>query len=452
MRNAETILGLIRDRGRRGLPLERVYRLLFNRDLYLLAYGKHRPQPRGADAGRDAGDRRWDEPGEDRRHHRGARYERYRWTPCGGRYIPKKTGRQRPLGLPTWSDKLLQEVLRLILDAYYEPQFSDHSHGFRPGRGCHTALGRSTAPGRARRGSSRAILRVLRPTGSPGPARHPGASASTTAASCGSIDGAAQGGISGGLEVQRHAEWRAARRGGQPPPREHLPRPLDQFVETTLLPAYNRGRRRPNPTYEPYHRATYLRRTGRRRRPDGSATRRSDCRRSTRPTRTIAGSRFVRYADDLLLGFNGPRGEAEAIKQALGAFLRDTLKLDLPSQNPAHACADRDGAIPGLRDHRPGRGHGARPAPTGVRPTARSACASRRTSFARSVAPTSAAASPLPGPNASTMPRSASWCSSSRRTGVWRRTISWPTTGLGSTCCATPWSGAWSEHWAINCA
>ena len=42
--------------------------------------------------------------------------------------------------MPTWSDKLLQEVIRLILEAYYEPQMNDHSHGFRPRRGCHTAL------------------------------------------------------------------------------------------------------------------------------------------------------------------------------------------------------------------------------------------------------------------------------------------------------------------------
>src|SRR6266487_6548049 len=48
--------------------------------------------------------------------------------------------KKRPLGLPTWPDKLLQEVIRLLLEAYYEPQFSGRSHGFRPGRGCHTAL------------------------------------------------------------------------------------------------------------------------------------------------------------------------------------------------------------------------------------------------------------------------------------------------------------------------
>ena len=140
MQNAETLLNIIRESGERGLPLENIYRLLYDRELYLRAYG-HLYSNQGAMTNGTTAetvdgmslakiDRSIDE----------IRYERFRWTPVRRVNIPKPNSKTRPLGIPTWTDKLLQEVIRVILEAYYEPQFSDHSHGFRPDRGYHTAL------------------------------------------------------------------------------------------------------------------------------------------------------------------------------------------------------------------------------------------------------------------------------------------------------------------------
>ena len=140
MRTAQTILELIRARGEQQLPLERVYRLLYCPELYLTAYGKIARNKGAMTPGvtkETADAMSWEKI---LRIIDDLRQERYRWHPARRTYIPKRDGKLRPLGLPTWSDKLLQEVLRLILSAYFEPQFSPHSHGFRPGRGCHTAL------------------------------------------------------------------------------------------------------------------------------------------------------------------------------------------------------------------------------------------------------------------------------------------------------------------------
>jgi group II intron reverse transcriptase/maturase len=69
------------------------------------------------------------------------RTRQFKWTPARRAYIPKKKGsKKRPLGIMRWKDKVVQEVMRCILEAYYEPQFSLLSHAYRPKKGCHTAL------------------------------------------------------------------------------------------------------------------------------------------------------------------------------------------------------------------------------------------------------------------------------------------------------------------------
>jgi len=149
MRTANTIRELIGKRGEKGLPLERVYKLLFNKNLYLQAYGKIYRNKGALTHGVT------DETPDGMSLEKidaiieALRYERYQWLPVRRTSIPKKNGKKRPLGMPVWSDKLVQEVIRSLLEAYFEPQFSDHSHGFRPKRGCHTALREISHNGRA---------------------------------------------------------------------------------------------------------------------------------------------------------------------------------------------------------------------------------------------------------------------------------------------------------------
>ena len=131
MQNAETVLDVLRERGRKGLPCDELYRQMFNKSLYLLAYGRIYSNQGAMTPG--ACEETADGMSEAKIDQIVAamRGERYRFAPMRRVYIPKKNGKLRPLGLPSSSDKLVGEVVRLLLEAYYEPMFSDHSHGFR---------------------------------------------------------------------------------------------------------------------------------------------------------------------------------------------------------------------------------------------------------------------------------------------------------------------------------
>jgi group II intron reverse transcriptase/maturase len=141
MLSAEDYLCVVQNRGQRSLPLERVYRNMRNRDLFLYAYGKIYANKGATTLGTDPTDSiqgmslaRIDKIIEQLRN------GTYQWKPSRRVYIPKKNGKMRPLSVPNWSDKLVQEVIRMILEAYYEPNFKESSHGFRPRKSCHTAL------------------------------------------------------------------------------------------------------------------------------------------------------------------------------------------------------------------------------------------------------------------------------------------------------------------------
>jgi group II intron reverse transcriptase/maturase len=331
MQEAAVVLSVLRERGRKGLPCTQLYRQLFSKDLFLLAYGNIYAN-QGAmtpGAGRETADG-MSEAKIDAIIEL-LKFERYRFAPARRVYIPKKNGKLRPLGLPPWSDKLVGEVVRLLLEAIYEPCFSDRSHGFRKGRGCHTALRKlqDTWTGTvwfiegdisdcfgsfdheilmqilAEKIHDQRFLRLIRRMLKAGYLEdweyHE------------TLSGVPQGGVVSPIlsNIYLHK--------------------LDEFVERELIPRYTRGKRRK--TSAPYWRLREER---------VRALRRGDlaqARALQRQARTIPAAdpmdpgyrrlTYIRYADDHILGFAGPKAEAEQIKAELARFLRESLGLEL---------------------------------------------------------------------------------------------------------------------------
>jgi group II intron reverse transcriptase/maturase len=331
MQDAETVLSVIRERGRQSLPLERLYRQLFNKELFLLAYGRIYSNQGAMTPGvtRETVDgmslAKIDTIIEE------LRSESYRWSPARRVYIPKKNGKKRPLGMPPWSDKLVAEVVRMLLDAYYDGGFSDRSHGFRTGRGCHTALDEVASVWTGTHWFVEGDL-----------ADYFGSLDHTIMVSALAVkihDGRFLQLINRMLQAGYLEDWRwnatlsGAPQGGIASPvlsNIYLDR-FDQFVEQQLIPEYTRGKKRR--TEPRYHRVesqiAKAKRHG-----DRDAVRALRRLRRRLPSQDpndpdYRRLRYVRYCDDFLLGFAGPRREAEEIKSKIGEFLRDELKLEL---------------------------------------------------------------------------------------------------------------------------
>ncbi|MDJ0903703.1 MAG: reverse transcriptase domain-containing protein [Xenococcus sp. MO_188.B8] len=233
--------------------------------------------------------------------------------------------------MPSWSDKLLQEVIRSILEAYYEPQFRDCSHGFRPQRGCHTALLRVAQKGRGTKwfieGDLRAcfdkidhsiLLNILREQ------FHDNRFILL-------IERLLKAGY---LEDWKYNQTYSGVPQGSivsPILANLVLDRLDKYIEEELIPQYTQGkRRRANP---PYVRLTFAaseaRKSG-----DLSSARQLSQQAQRIPSRDPNDPNFrrlwyTRYADDFLLGLVGSKSEAVEIKQKIADFLRDQLHLEL---------------------------------------------------------------------------------------------------------------------------
>src|SRR6266516_5793845 len=331
MQIAKTYLELIRERGKKGLPLERVYRQLFNKDLCLMAYGKIYRNKGAMTHGvtQETPDGMSLEKID--RIIEALRYERYQWLPARRTSIPKKNGKKRPLGMPVWSDKLVQEGIRLILEAYYEPQFSEHSHGVRPERGCHTVFREmyynwhgttwfiegdisqcfdklnhelllKTLEEKIHDGRFINFMRELFDAG-----YMEDWTFNQT------LSGVPQGGIVSPILANILLDK------------------LDTYVETVLIPQYTKGTKRAeNPEYARLKtNAFYQQKIG-----NAQKAKKLKAQSRTIPSILVHDPnyrrlRYIRYADDFLLGFNGPKSEAEEIKQKIRTYLQEELKLEL---------------------------------------------------------------------------------------------------------------------------
>jgi len=330
---AHKCLTVVKERGKEGKPLNRVYRLIRKPEILLTAYMNLYPNKGAMTSGVDAGDtvdgmsmERIQELSEK------LKEETHQWRPVRRVYIPKANGKLRPLGIPGWTDKMVQEAIRLVLEAYYEPQFSDLSHGFRQRRGCHTALDQVRCRGWT--GTKWFIEGDIK-----GCFDNIDHDKLMEILSDKIDDPRFLKLIRGMLKAGYLEDWRyhqtysGTPQGGVVSPllsNIYLDK-LDKYAEGVLIPEYTRGNvRKISKEYARLKKA--LERAKEKENRQGAEDIRKQMKETPFGNPTDPNFRrlhYVRYADDFLLGFTGPKSEAEEIKQKIAEFLRRELKLEM---------------------------------------------------------------------------------------------------------------------------
>ncbi|MHB8627131.1 MAG: reverse transcriptase/maturase family protein [Aggregatilineales bacterium] len=331
MQKANQIVQAIRKLGEERQPLTRVYRSLFSEDLFLTAYDNLRGNSGALTPGTN--DETIDGMSVERIRQiiDELRNERFKFNPNRRVKIAKKSGGTRPLGVPNFKDKLVQEALRIILDAYYEPRFKDTSHGFREGRGCHTAL---TSIHHQFQGTTWFIEGDIR-----GCFDNIDHTILMQILSRDIQDGRLLNLIRMGLEAGYVEDWvyhktySGTPQGGVLSPllSNIYMHELDSYIEDTLLPQYSRGKKRAG--NREYKQLTYHIEQARIQGQNDEAQVLEQQRRllPSQDTQDPNYRRlaYVRYADDFIVGFIGPKSEADIIKTQIHEFLREKLHLEL---------------------------------------------------------------------------------------------------------------------------
>lgn len=334
MQNAERIRQALHNMGVKGTPLTRIYRSLYSEDLYIQAYAKIYKNDGALTPGSDGETADSMSMAKIREYIDLMKHERFRFRPTREEGIPKKSGGIRQLGMPDFMDKVVQEIVRLMLEAYYEPKFRDSSHGYRSGRDCHTALKNIK---QSFRGAAWFIEGDIK-----GCFDNINHDVLMEILSRDIQDGRFLNLLRQGLKAGKVDEWgykethSGTPQGGilSPLLSNIYMNELDVYIEDVLIPQYTKGKaRRHNKAYKRYeHHINMARKAGDKRRVAQLEQERRKLPARDTHDPNFRRLKYVRYADDFILSFIGTRKEAEAVRDAIATFLQDKLKLELNMQ------------------------------------------------------------------------------------------------------------------------